>query len=112
MLRKTTQIARKTAETTVAKAVARDLKGWKVVTKSQPLVDMGSSAMPHVKKGVELTTLRKKYFRPKSGVVDAIAPVKFKKQSKDHKTVLVQPKKGGSAKVAEFVDGHIRIIQG
>jgi len=99
----------------VKDAIKRDLPDWKL-SASQGHVDASDAAVSSVSQRVAGVNELKKKFLGKSTVarkgVKAVSGSDNATQEKRVVTVRVVPKSGGPAKVADFRNGKMTIVQG
>ena len=97
----------------IARAVAEQLPGWQLARK-QPVADAATGrSIRNATPGVTLKELRRK-FLPGDEVSDAVEGGVLSEPAPGsaRKSVLVEPKDGGPAKVADIVGGKVKLVQG
>lgn len=103
----------------VEAAVRRDLPGWKLstapVSHKKPPTSVADGLS--VKRVGDLEQLRKKFLGNHSAAQDAADKAqgqtsRASAQRAKVSTVLVEPVDGGTKKIADVVNGHVKIVQG
>ena len=104
----------------IANAISKDLPGWDLARKHRVADTAMTDALSKAQPATTIRDLRKKFLGVESDADSDSdsdsggddAEEDYGELSKDRTTVEVEPKAGGSAKVADVVKGKAKIVQG
>jgi hypothetical protein len=95
----------------IAKAVTEQLPGWKLSRTQAVAEDAAVGAAARLTPGPTIAELRRKFLGDAADGADSVEAGAAPSATRI-KSVLIEPEDGGPAKVADFVDGKLTIVQG
>lgn len=96
----------------IAKAIARDLPGWKLA-KPDPVADAAAAdAVANAQPGTNLDLLRRKFLGADAADSGGGGADDYGQLEGNRTTVQVEPDDGGPEKTADIVGGQVKIVQG